>query len=213
MSESSRSLPDQPSLRFLKLEARRRGRPVNSPPCTRHSSPSRASTAFRAGRRSSRSSATASQTRTRPCSIISAGSSPGWRAPASRTGLRPQHKNWPSTSSSHSWTGDPDGRLIKGPVGDSPGPGDCGTRSPSSPSARGRFGPKPVTCGSRPREPTNRRTGCSGCRPYRVGESVTDARVATPPADAAGQVPEAVAAVAEEALGEFGLPGLVLAWR
>jgi CubicO group peptidase (beta-lactamase class C family) len=48
-------------------------------------------------------------------------------------------------------------------------------------------------------------------RAYRVGESVTDTRVAAPPADAAGQIPEAVAAVAEEALGEVGVPGLVLA--
>lgn len=50
-----------------------------------------------------------------------------------------------------------------------------------------------------------------GMMPYRVGKTVTDTRVAAPPADAAGQVPEAAAAVAEEALGEFGLPGLVLA--
>ena len=48
-------------------------------------------------------------------------------------------------------------------------------------------------------------------RQYRAGETVTDTRVAAPPADAAGQVPEAAAAVAEEALSEFGLPGLVLA--
>ncbi len=46
---------------------------------------------------------------------------------------------------------------------------------------------------------------------YRVGKTVTDTRVAAPPADAAGDVPQAAAAVAEEALGEFGLPGLVLA--
>ena len=93
MSESSRSLPDQPSLRYLKLEARRRLAAGEFPPCTRRSSPSRVSMAFRAGRRSSWPSATASQTRTRTCSIISAGSSPGWRARASRTGLRPQNKN------------------------------------------------------------------------------------------------------------------------
>lgn len=50
-----------------------------------------------------------------------------------------------------------------------------------------------------------------GMMPYRVGKTVIDTRVAAPPADAAGQVPEAAAAVAEEALGEVGLPGLVLA--
>lgn len=50
-----------------------------------------------------------------------------------------------------------------------------------------------------------------GIAPFRVGKSVTDTRVAASPADAAGQVPEAAVAVAEEALGEVGLPGLVLA--
>ncbi len=50
-----------------------------------------------------------------------------------------------------------------------------------------------------------------GMMPYRAGKTVTDTRVAAPPADVAGDVPQAVAAVAEEALGEFGLPGLVLA--
>jgi CubicO group peptidase (beta-lactamase class C family) len=48
-------------------------------------------------------------------------------------------------------------------------------------------------------------------RQYRLGKTVTDTRVAAPPADAAGRVPQPVAAVAEEALGELGLPGLVLA--
>jgi CubicO group peptidase (beta-lactamase class C family) len=46
---------------------------------------------------------------------------------------------------------------------------------------------------------------------HRVGESITDTRVTAPPADAAGNVPEAAVAVAEEAFGEVGLPGLVLA--
>lgn len=50
-----------------------------------------------------------------------------------------------------------------------------------------------------------------GILAYRTGKSVTDTRAATPPADVAGDVPQAVAAVAEEALGELGLPGLVLA--
>lgn len=50
-----------------------------------------------------------------------------------------------------------------------------------------------------------------GILAHRAGESVTDTRVAAPPADVAGDVPQAVLAVAEQALGEFGLPGLVLA--
>ena len=50
-----------------------------------------------------------------------------------------------------------------------------------------------------------------GIQPWRIGQSITDTRVAAPPADAAGDVPQAAAAVAEEAFGELGLPGLVLA--
>ncbi len=50
-----------------------------------------------------------------------------------------------------------------------------------------------------------------GIMAHRVGESVTDTRVAAPPADVAGDVPQAAVAVAEEAFGEVGLPGLVLA--
>jgi CubicO group peptidase (beta-lactamase class C family) len=46
---------------------------------------------------------------------------------------------------------------------------------------------------------------------HRIGESVTDTRTTKPPADAAGEVPQAAAAVAEEAFGKLGLPGLVLA--
>jgi CubicO group peptidase (beta-lactamase class C family) len=45
---------------------------------------------------------------------------------------------------------------------------------------------------------------------YRVGDSVTDARASAPPADTAGEVPAAAAAVADEVLGELGLPGLAL---
>jgi len=50
-----------------------------------------------------------------------------------------------------------------------------------------------------------------GLQAHRIGDSITDTRITTPPADAAGEVPQAVAAVAEEAFGKLGLPGLVLA--
>ena len=50
-----------------------------------------------------------------------------------------------------------------------------------------------------------------GIMAHRIGESITDTRVTAPPADVAGEVPEEAAAVAEEAFGEVGLPGLVLA--
>jgi CubicO group peptidase (beta-lactamase class C family) len=46
---------------------------------------------------------------------------------------------------------------------------------------------------------------------HRVGEAVTDARLAAPPTDVAGDVPVAAVAVAEEVFIELGLPGLALA--
>jgi CubicO group peptidase (beta-lactamase class C family) len=50
-----------------------------------------------------------------------------------------------------------------------------------------------------------------GILAHRVGEAVTDARVAAPSTAVAGEVPAEAAAVAEEVFGEFGLPGLALA--
>lgn len=50
-----------------------------------------------------------------------------------------------------------------------------------------------------------------GMQAHRVGEAVTDARVATPPTELAGEVPAEAAAVAEAAFGQLGLPGLALA--
>ena len=51
MSDQPRPLPGQPSLRYLKLEARHRLAACELAPSTTRSSPSPASTASRAGRR------------------------------------------------------------------------------------------------------------------------------------------------------------------
>jgi CubicO group peptidase (beta-lactamase class C family) len=51
----------------------------------------------------------------------------------------------------------------------------------------------------------------TGLRMYRVSDSITDARVCAPSSDTAGEVPAAAAAVAEEVFGELALPGLSLA--
>jgi CubicO group peptidase (beta-lactamase class C family) len=48
-------------------------------------------------------------------------------------------------------------------------------------------------------------------RLYPLGQRITDPRVAAPPTDASGTVPAAAAAVAAEAWAELGLPGLVIA--
>ena len=57
-------------------------------------------------------------------------------------------------------------------------------------------------------EPPHRLTGL---RLYRLGAQVSDPRVATPPSRMAGQVPAAAATVAAESFAELGLPGLVMA--
>jgi CubicO group peptidase (beta-lactamase class C family) len=48
-------------------------------------------------------------------------------------------------------------------------------------------------------------------RLYPLGQRITDPRIAEPPAAAAGTVPEAAAQVAAESYAELGLPGLVVA--
>ncbi len=57
-------------------------------------------------------------------------------------------------------------------------------------------------------EPPHRLTAL---RTFRVSDSITDARVSAPPTDTSGEVPAAAAAVAEEVFAEFGLPALALA--
>jgi len=57
-------------------------------------------------------------------------------------------------------------------------------------------------------EPPHRLTALAT---FRVSDSVTDARVSAPLTDTSGQVPAAGAAVAEEVFAEFGLPGLAIA--
>jgi len=51
----------------------------------------------------------------------------------------------------------------------------------------------------------------TGLQMYRVSDSITDARVAAPSTDMSGEVPVAAAAVADEVFAELGLPGLALA--
>jgi len=51
----------------------------------------------------------------------------------------------------------------------------------------------------------------SGITRQVISEQVTDTRVAAPPADMAGEVPAEAAAMADEIFGVFGLPGLALA--
>ena len=72
---------------------------------------------------------------------------------------------------------------------------------------RGQIGGMQLEAAAEP-DPPHRLTGL---RLFPLGERVTDPRVAGPSTRMSGQVPAAAAAVAEESFAELGLPGLVLA--
>ena len=211
MSESSRSLPDQPSLRFLRLEAHHR----------------LAAGEFTAlweaylaiAREHGFSSWTAlkqvvvSDSQPDPdeavldhlswvVSRMAGASQPDWTPPAAQELAEHFEQSFLDR--------DPDGRLIEslsmmaraGRLRD-----EVTVITQRQGLIRAQAGDVRIeTRGAH--EPPHRLRGILA---YRAGKSVTDNRVAAPPASVAGDVPQAVAAVAEEALGEVGLPGLVLA--
>ncbi|MBF9069019.1 serine hydrolase domain-containing protein [Streptacidiphilus fuscans] len=211
MSESSRSLPDRPSLRFLRLEARRR----------------LAAGEFTAlweaylaiAREHGFSSWTALKQQvvgdSRPdpdeavldhlswvVSRLAGASQPDWEPPAEQELAEHFEQSFLDRPAA--------GQLIEGL---------------STMARTGRLRDEVTVITQRARfiraqagdlrietagtnEPPHRLRGILA---HRVGKSVTDTRVAAPPADVAGNVPQAVVSVAEQALGEVGLPGLVLA--
>lgn len=211
MSESSRSLPDQPSLRFLRLEARRR--------LAAGEFTALWETYLAIAREHGFSSWTAlkqvvvSDSQPDPdeavlehlswiVSRLAGASQPDWEPPAEQELAEHFEQSFVDRH--------PDGRLIEslsmmaraGWLRD-----EVTVITQRARFIRARAGDVRIeTRGAA--EPPHRLFGMA---PFRVGKSVTDTRVAAPPADTAGQVPEAAVAVAEEVLGEVGLPGLVLA--
>ncbi len=211
MSESSRSLPDQPSLRFLRLEARRR----------------LAAGEFTAlweaylaiAREHGFSSWTAlkqvvvSDSQPDPdeavldhlswvVSRMAGASQPDWTPPAGQELAEHFEQSFLDREIS--------GRLIKG-LSEVARAGwlrdEVTVITQRLRFIRAQAGDVRIeTRGAG--EPPHRLLGILA---HRLGKTVTDTRVAAPPASAAGDVPQAAAAVAEAALGEFGLPGLVLA--
>jgi CubicO group peptidase (beta-lactamase class C family) len=186
VSESSRSLPDQPSLRFLKAEAHRR------------LSAGEFTALWEADLAIAREHGFSSWTTLKQVVVsdsqpdpdetvldhlswlvsrMAGASQPDWAPPAAQELAEHFEQSFLDR--------DPDGRLIE---------------SLSMMARAGRLRGAD--------EPPHRLRGVLASR---AGKSVTDNRVAAPPASVAGDVPQAVAAVAEEALGEVGLPGLVLA--
>ena len=211
MSESSRSLPDQPSLRFLRLEARRR----------------LAAGEFTAlweaylaiAREHGFSSWTAlkqvvvSDSQPDPdeavldhlswvVSRMAGASQPDWEPPAEQELAEHFKQSFLDLEVS--------GRLIKGlSVMARAGRlrDEVTVITQRQGLIRAQAGDVRIeTRGAD--EPPHRLLGILA---HRVGRSVTDTRVTAPPASVTGDVPQEAAAVAEEAFGKLGLPGLVLA--
>lgn len=210
MSESSRSLPDQPSLRFLKAEAHRR---LSAGEFTalweaylaiarEHGFSSWTALKRVAGDSRPDPDEAVLDHLSWVVSRLAGASRPDWEPPAEQELAEHFEQSFLDR--------DPDGRLIEslsimartGWLRD-----EVTVITQRARFIRARAGDVRIeTAGAA--EPPHR---LRGMMPYRVGKTVTDTRVAAPPADAAGQVPQAAVAVAKEALGEVGLPGLVLA--
>jgi len=215
MSESSRSLPDQPSLRFLKLEARRRLAAGEFP------------TLHEAQLAIAREHGLPSWTALKQ--LI--GDTQPEDAQPEEEGPALEHVRWVVSrfagSGRADWSAPSEeelgehfeqsflsritpGRLVNGLSFQARAGNlrDEVTVLMDRPLViRAQAGDVQIQAGVTP-EPPHRLRGITA---HRVGESVTDARLAAPPTDVAGEVPAEAAVVADEVFGEFGLPGLALA--
>jgi CubicO group peptidase (beta-lactamase class C family) len=220
MSDQSRSFPDRPSLRFLKLEARRR--------LAAGEFPNLHEAQLAIAREHGMSSWTALK------QFVTEGQ-PDLSAPEETIGSGLEHVRW--VVSRFAGAGQPDAGQAWSP------PGDEELREHFDESFLSRVTPgrlvNSLTSSARTRrlrdeltvsldrqrvvraqaggvqihasvatEPPYRLTGL---RMFRVRDSITDARVSAPPTDTSGEVPAEAATVAGEVLAELGLPGLALA--
>ena len=210
MSESSRSLPDQPSLRFLKLEARRRLAAgefsalyeAQLAIAREHGFPSWTALKRVVGDSQPDPDEAVLDHLGWVVSRLAGAGQPDWAPPAEQELAEHFEQSYLDRGRS--------GQLIKnlsalaraGWLRD-----EVIVIAETPRFIRARAGDVRIqTAGAD--EPPHRLRGITA---HRIGQSITDTRVTTPPADTAGEVPEAAAAVAEEAFGEFGLVGLVLA--
>jgi CubicO group peptidase (beta-lactamase class C family) len=210
MSDQSRSLPDRPSLRFLKLEARRRLAAGEFPTlhdaqlviAREHGQPSWTALKQLIGDGQPDPEDAALEHIRWIASRFAGVGQPDWSAPGEDE--LSEHFEEPFLSRITS------GRLVS---------------SLSSLAESGGLRDEVTVLADRPlfvralagdvqihalavAEPPHR---LMGMMTHRVGGAVTDARLATTRTEAAGEVPAQAAAVAEEVMGELGLPGLVLA--
>jgi CubicO group peptidase (beta-lactamase class C family) len=210
VSESSRSLPDQPSLRFLKLEARRR--------LAAGEFPALYEAQLAIAREYGFSSWTAlkqvvGDSQPDPdedvldhlgwvVSRLAGAGQPDWAPPAEQELAEHFEQSYLDRVTPGQLIENLSGMALNWSLGDEV---TVITERPRFILAR-VGGVRITTVGAD--EPPHR---LRGIQAYRIGESVTDSRVAAPPADAAGEVPQAAVTVAEAAFGKLGLPGLVLA--
>ncbi len=211
MSESSRSLPDQPSLRFLKLEARRR--------LAAGEFPALYEAYLAIAREHGFSSWTAlkqavGDSQPDPdedvldhlgwvVSRLAGSGQPDWAPPTEQELAEHFEQSYLDRVTPEQLMKNLSGMARNWSLGDEV---TVVAERPQFILAR-VGGLRIATVGAD--EPPHR---LRGIQAHRIGESVTDTRITTTlPADAAGEVPQAAAAVAEEAFGKLGLPGLVLA--
>lgn len=210
MSESSRSLPDQPSLRYLKLEARRRLAAGEFPAlyeaqlaiAREHGFSSWTALKQAVGDSQPDPDETVLDHLSWFVSRLAGAGQPDWAPPAEQE--LAEHFEQPFLDRPAS------GRLIEGlsALARAGWLRDEVTVITERPQLiLARAGDVRITMVGADEPPHRLR----GLQAHRIGQSITDTRITTPPADAAGEVPQAVAAVAEETFGKLGLPGLVLA--
>ena len=209
MSDQSRSLPSQPNLRYLKLEAKRRLaagefatlHDAQLAIAREHGQPSWAALKALIGAQPSQARHALTQVRWVLSRFQGAGT-PGWAAPDDSElrdhfddrflSLVPQETIVMTLTSVAEQLGE---ELI------------VTRETPQGVSAR--IADMQLEAAAEP-DPPHRLTGL---RLYPVGKRVTDTRVADPSTRVSGEAPEAAAKVAAESFSELGLAGLTLAGR
>ncbi len=207
MSDQPRALPDQPSLRFLKVEAKRRLsagefatlHEAQLAIAREHGLPSWTALKEYISAGPSQASPVLSQVRWVISRFGEAGS-PGWTVPGD--GEFGEHFD---AQFLHLV---PPGTLVSTLTGVAPRlRAELVTTLETPLRLRGQIGGMQLEAAVAA-DPPHRLTGL---RLFPLGERVTDPRVAAPSTRTSGVVPAAATAVAEESFAELGLPGLVLA--
>ena len=207
MSDQPRALPDQPSLRYLKVEAKRRLsagefatlHEAQLAIAREHGLPSWTALKEYISAGPSQASPVLSQARW-VISRFGAAGTPGWTVPGD--GELGEHFDAQFLRLV------PPETLVRTLTGVLPQlRAELVTMLETPLRLRGQIGGLQLEAVAAA-DPPHRLTGL---RLFPLGERVTDPRVAAPSTRTSGAVPAAAAAVAEESFAELGLPGLVLA--